>query len=104
MAPVARMPYMLHRQTPTPRPAHTIQELYALTVEKHRYLKSIGMNVVTMWEHEFTKLVQENKEVSDFVTSLDIHERLNPRDAFFGGELTLLNCTKKSKMTKKFII
>lgn len=100
--------YIDKRRLLVPRTQHTIQELYALTVEKHRYLKSIGMNVVKMLEHEFTKLVQENKEVSDFVTSLDIHKRLNPRDAFFlgggGGELTLLNCTKKSKMTKKFII
>lgn len=78
--------YIDKRRLLVPRTQHTIQELYALTVEKHRYLKSIGMNVVTMWEHEFTKLVQENKEVSDFVTSLDIHERLNPRDAFLGGE------------------
>lgn len=96
--------YTDKRRLLVPRTQHTIQELYALTVEKHRYLKSTGMNVVTMWEHEFTKLVQENKEVTDFVTSLDIHERLNPRDAFLRGELTLLNCTKKSKMTKKFII
>lgn len=94
---VALMPYMLHRQMSTPRPAHTqtIQERYAQTLEKQRYLKSIGMIVVTMWEHEFTELVLENKEVLDFVTSLDIHERLNPRDAFFGGKITLLNCTKK---------
>lgn len=39
--------------------------------------------------------MQENKEVSDFVTSLDIHERLNLRDAFFGGRTNAVKLYKK---------
>lgn len=73
------------RRIRVPRTNQTLDELYALTRKKERFIKSLGMTLVTMWEHEFEQLLLENREVSDFAASLDIQDRLNPREAFFGG-------------------
>ena len=50
----------------------------------------MGYNVITKWEHEFEADLKENAEMKQFVDSLDIVERLNPRDSFFGGRTNAL--------------
>jgi hypothetical protein len=70
-----------------PRTQHTLDELHALT--RKGYIKSLGMQLVTLWEHEFVQLLKDNPDVSDFVNTLDIQDRLNPRDALFGGRTNM---------------
>ena len=38
-----------------------------------------------IWEHEFSALVEASGELKTFVSGLDLQERLDPRDSFFGG-------------------
>ena len=46
---------------------------------------------MTIWVHDFYKLLRDNKAAAKFVNTLDIQERLQPRQAFFGGRV---NATK----------
>ena len=68
-----------------PRTKQYLEELYALTLKKRRYLENSGMQYVEMWEHDFHAALGENKDLQAFVDTLDLSDRLNPRDSFFGG-------------------
>ncbi|XP_041351271.1 uncharacterized protein LOC121370216 [Gigantopelta aegis] len=52
---------------------------------KREELKLKGYKVIEIWEHEFNHLQKSNPELKQFVNSLDLQDRLNPRDSFFGG-------------------
>ncbi|XP_041349362.1 uncharacterized protein LOC121368687 [Gigantopelta aegis] len=74
------------RSTTThPRTNQSIEELYALTCRKREVLKVKGYKVIEMWEHQFQDHLKSNLEMKHFVTSLDLQDRLDPRDSFFGG-------------------
>ncbi|MEW8548383.1 MAG: DNA polymerase, partial [Candidatus Thiodiazotropha sp.] len=68
-----------------PRTGHSLSETYAQTQSKTKYLESCGYKVITKWKHEFTEDLKINPELKEFVSSLDLQERLDPRDSFFGG-------------------
>lgn len=67
------------------RTNQSMDELLALTLKKRRYIESLGVNYVCTWEHDFQNLLAQSKEVATFIDSLDLEERLDPRDSFFGG-------------------
>ena len=79
------------------RTNQSMDELFALTIQKKEYIRSLNMKCVDIWEHDFVKLVKSDASVRDFINGLDIQERLNPRDAFFGGRT---NATKLLYETK----
>lgn len=62
-----------------------MSELYYVTKKKETDLKRLGYRYVCIWEHEFRDQLKTNREMSEYVSKLDITERLNPRDSFFGG-------------------
>ena len=63
-----------------------MDQLYALTQIKKKVLsQDMRFNYICIWEHDWVKMVNENSDVRDFVSGLDIQDRLNPRDSFFGG-------------------
>ncbi len=68
-----------------PRTAQSMEELYALTVEKRTLLRQMGYKYVSIWEHEFLKQKTSDPELQSFVNGLNVQPRLNPRDSFFGG-------------------
>ena len=43
------------------------------------------MDYVSIWEHEFDKQIKQNEKLGQFVNALDITDRLNAREALFGG-------------------
>lgn len=55
------------------------------TEETTQKLRSQGYPVVEKWEHEFIKEKKENSELEVFLRTHQLQDRLNPRDAFFGG-------------------
>ncbi|XP_070548905.1 uncharacterized protein [Ptychodera flava] len=63
----------------------TMADLYQSTQDKMRFLRCHGFRVIEKWECDFKKEIHENQELQEFVKSLDLHEPLHPRDAFFGG-------------------
>ena len=79
------------RQIKLPRTNQSLEELFALTLKREQCIRFLGFEQVTIWEHEFNQLLQTNETVANFVNSLDIQDRLEPRQAFFGGRV---NATK----------
>ena len=79
------------RQIKLPRTNQSLEELWALTMKREQSIHSHGFEQVTIWEHEFNQLLRENITAANFVKSLDIQDRLEPREAFFGGRV---NATK----------
>ena len=55
------------------------------TRKKERALKKLGYKLVTIWEHQFKQQINQNVQLQEFISQLDVETRLNPRDSFFGG-------------------
>ena len=68
-----------------PYTGQSMDELYVLTKKKEAALKSKGYDYECIWECEFKELMKQNPELQQFAETLDIQDRLNPRDSFFGG-------------------
>jgi len=83
--------YPLDRSKLThPRTHQSLSELFALTQKKQQVLESLGYTVVTKWELEFLADLKTNLKLKEYVESLDLVDRLNPRDSFFGGRTNAL--------------
>lgn len=89
------------RQIKLPRTGQSLEELLTLTRKREQCIKSLGIEHITIWEHEFTKLLRSNEAASRFVKSLDLQERLNPRDAFYGGRVNATRLYHKVKSREK---
>ncbi|GBN82247.1 hypothetical protein AVEN_159754-1 [Araneus ventricosus] len=61
------------------------------TKERASKIRSLGFNLKEIWEPEYHRMKERNACIRDFCSKLDIVERLNPRDAFYGGRT---NATK----------
>lgn len=83
------------------RTNQSMDELLALTLKKRRYIESLGVNYVCTWEHDFQNLLAQSKEVSTFIDSLDLQERLDPRDSFFGGRTNAVKLYYRSRQGEK---
>ncbi|XP_062597068.1 uncharacterized protein LOC134258520 [Saccostrea cucullata] len=83
------------------RTDQSMDELLALTFKKKKYIESLGMNYVEIWEHDFYKLLARNDSTRRFIESLDIQERLNPRESFFGGRTNAVKLHYKAKDGEK---
>ena len=69
-----------------PYTRQTMTELYQNTILRERYIRQRGYRYIFIWECAFKRMVKQNENgIKDFVEGLDIPERLNPRDSFFGG-------------------
>ena len=63
----------------------TMGDLYQRTIEKRKFIESLGFTYVEMWETDFDKEVKNDAEMKSFVDQLELVSPLQPRDAFFGG-------------------
>ncbi|XP_061170270.1 uncharacterized protein LOC133179558 [Saccostrea echinata] len=68
-----------------PNSEQTAFELLTLTEHKERRLREEGLKVVTIWEHEFDALLVTDDDAKSFVDSLEVVDRLDPRDSLMGG-------------------
>ena len=64
-------------------------EAYAETLDRIYFLKKTHQ-IVEIWECQYENLLRKNSEMQSFVAQLSIQEKLEPRDAFFGGLTFLL--------------
>ena len=62
-----------------------MKERRIATFYREKKLKELGYQLITIWEHEFRKLIASDPSVAAFVKNLDLSNPLNPRDAFYGG-------------------
>uniref|UniRef100_A0A8W8MKJ3 Uncharacterized protein n=1 Tax=Magallana gigas TaxID=29159 RepID=A0A8W8MKJ3_MAGGI len=79
-----------------PSTNQTIQELYEMTKKRERELKDLGYKVVFIWEHQFKYQLEKNAALQQFVSTLDIQDRLDPRDSFFGGRTNAIKLHYKA--------
>lgn len=63
----------------------TMGDLYQRTLEKRRYLESLGYTYLQMWESDFDRAVESAEEMKSFIENLEMISPLEPRDAFYGG-------------------
>ena len=61
------------------------------TKEAEIKLKSLGLNFVEIWEHDYEKLKKTSPDLKDFLKNHEVVSRLNPRDSFYGSRT---NATK----------
>lgn len=59
-----------------------MRDLFSKTEDQKKKLLDAGYNYVEMWEHDF---VSQRKEILGTIKDVEIVDRLNPRDSFFGG-------------------
>ena len=60
-------------------------EVREVTKEKMAKIRSCGYNVEEIWGCEWEQIKKTNPECAAFVKNLELTDRMNPRDAFFGG-------------------
>ena len=63
----------------------TMQEVYEDTMGRLKVIENVGYVVEVIWEHEWNQLKREREEVREFVNRLELVDRLELRDSFFGG-------------------
>ena len=63
----------------------TMSTLKEKTEQNVQKLRALGYQVIEMWEHNFKQMKKESPELQSFLKTHDLYDRLNPRDAFFGG-------------------
>ena len=81
--------------TVLPLTNQSIAERYALTVKKEIYLKQHGYKYIAIWECAFDHGVNSSVDMQTFLQSLDIQERLKPRESFYGGRTESINLFKE---------
>lgn len=74
----------LQRDVITPTVYGTPEDRYQKTLAKERYLRSIGMNLVVMWECELDELLRSNREMRSFFDEFDAGRVFSPREALSG--------------------
>ncbi|XP_033731757.1 uncharacterized protein LOC117321450 [Pecten maximus] len=83
------------------RTKQSMNELFALTKKKENYIRTLGINYHSIWEHEFEELLNTCQDAKVVCDSLDIKERLDPRDSFFGGRTNTTKLHNKVKDDEK---
>ena len=58
-------------------------------MKKKADLLRLGFKYVCIWEHDFYEL-KKVPEIKEFISTLDLQHRLDPRESFFGGRT---NCS-----------
>ena len=75
----------------------TMHEKFQNTLDKEEKLKKMNVHMITMWECELKEMLKKYPEMKQFFDNCKIVERLNPRDAFFGGRTGPTTLYKKTE-------
>lgn len=59
--------------------------LFKQTKQKTAFLRQQGYQVQELWEHDFKHMKKSNKDLQQFLIEHSVVDRLDPREAFFGG-------------------
>ena len=76
-------------------------ELYENTMKKKLHLEEAGFVYHSIWECEWNNMVNDSKEVREFVQRIPSTEPLNPRDAFNGGRTETFKLYAEATETEK---
>ena len=89
------------KETKHPLTRQSMSELYALTMKKKSYIEGKCMKYVCMWEHEFREIYQNDLELRHYLQNLDITDRLDPKESFFGGRTNASQLYYRAKETEQ---
>ena len=62
-----------------------MDELYYMTNKREMVLKDLGYQYKCIWEHECNRQLKNDAAMREYISNLDITDRLNPRDSLYGG-------------------
>ena len=82
-------------RTKNPVTGQSMSELHFLTQKKEAYLRSCGLKVTVVWEHDFLERLRTDDKLRDFADTQDLQDRLEPRQAFYGGRTNALRLYSK---------
>ena len=88
-------------ETKHPMTQQSMSKLYTLTMKKKSYIESLGMKYVCMWENEFRETYRNDPELRHYLQNLDITDRLDPRESFFGGRTNASQLYYRTKEDEK---
>ena len=63
----------------------TMHDLYLRTQARDQAIVQSGYALQTMWECEWKRLKADREDIQGFIDGLELVDRLEPRDAFYGG-------------------
>lgn len=63
----------------------TMREIYQRTLEHNLRIREAGYNLIVTWECEWKQKRKTHPDIQQFLDTLQMTPRLEPRDAFFGG-------------------
>ena len=89
------------RDTMNPVSGRTMQDLHESTMEKQLYLRQHGLNVVEMWECDLKKELEQNEDMRLYFDNHELVDRLQPRDAFYGGRANAAKLFHECKDNEK---
>jgi hypothetical protein len=56
-----------------------------MTKKREMVLKDLGYQYKCIWEHECNRQLKNDAAMREYISNLDITDRLNPRDSLYGG-------------------
>lgn len=68
-----------------------------MTINREKELQHMGYKLITVWEHQFKYHLDKNTALQQFVATLDLQDRLDPRDSFFGGRTNAIKLHYQAK-------
>ncbi|XP_055342667.1 uncharacterized protein LOC129591156 isoform X2 [Paramacrobiotus metropolitanus] len=72
-----------------------MSEIHKETLDREEYIRGQGYNLTCIWEHEFDEELKSNPEMKAFVSRLQFMDRLDPRNAFYGGRTNAVKLLHK---------
>lgn len=76
-----------------------------MTKKREKELKELGYDLIVVWEHQFRYQLEKNVDLQRFISTLDLQDRLDPRDSFFGGRTNAVKLhykTNKDEMVQYY--
>jgi len=81
-----------------PHTGESLSSLYRQTVTRLEYLRKVlKLEVHVMWECQFKKMLETNEKLIEMQRNWDMMQRLDPRDAFYGGRVNAVKLYREAK-------
>ena len=89
------------RDTVNPVNHLTMQDIRQRTLEKVKFLKDSGCNVVKIWTCDIEHQLAVDPEMKEFFDNFEVSKPLEPRQAFFGGRTNATHLFYNAKQDEK---
>ena len=80
-----------------------MNELYVITKKRERALIRKTYNYNAIWECQFKDMIKNVQGLKEFVDNLELEDRLDPRESFFGGRTNAAKLYHKTGDNEKVL-